>query len=389
MPRRRRRVDFWPVACESCRMLLLIPGPVTTRPEVRAAMAQDIAPWDLEFRAVYARVRERVLRIAHGDPATHIALPLQGCGHFITEAAIRTFIPSGGKLLIPATGAYSDRMIRLSREAGRVPVVIPIDAMAPVDPQVIARALAEHPDVGHVGLVYSETGSGVIHDPASVGAVVRAAGRRMILDAVSAFGALPLDISAQPEIDAAVFSTNKCIEALAGATFAICPTERLLACQGNAGSWSFDLADVYQHTLRAPGSARFTPAAQVISAFDTALDFFEAEGQPARLERYRANARTFYDGMRGLGLTPYLQPEHQGPIIVNIHAPADPNWDLQRFVDALKARGVLISNFYNTPRPTFRVGCIGAITPRDMVHAVQSMAEALNDLGITRREAAL
>ena len=50
-----------------------------------------------------------------------------------------------------------------------------------------------------------------------------------------------------------------------------------------------------------------------------------------------------------LGLTPCLRPRGQGPIIVNVHAPTDPAWDLQRFVDALKARGVLISNFYNTP----------------------------------------
>ena len=67
----------------------------------------------------------------------------------------------------------------------------------------------------------------------------------------------------------------------------------------------------------------------------------------------------------------------QGPIIVNVHAPADPAWDLQRFVDALKARGVLISNFYNTRTPSFRVGCIGAITPADMARAVAAMAEAL------------
>ena len=40
-------------------MLLLIPGPVTTRPEVRAAMAQDLAPWDNDFRPLYAGVRER------------------------------------------------------------------------------------------------------------------------------------------------------------------------------------------------------------------------------------------------------------------------------------------------------------------------------------------
>ncbi|MBN8899501.1 MAG: 2-aminoethylphosphonate--pyruvate aminotransferase [Rhodospirillales bacterium 69-11] len=371
-------------------MLLLIPGPVATRPEVRAAMAQDVAPWDNDFRAIYARLRERVLAVAHGVPGEHAALPLQGCGHFITEAAIRTFIPVGGKLLIPGSGAYADRMTRLAREAGRVPVVMPIDPNRPTDPAAVAAALEADPSIGHVGVVYSETGSGVIHDAPAIGAVVRQAGRRMIVDAVSAFGALPLDISAQPEIDAALFTSNKCIEGLPGMAFAVARVDRLQASVGQAGSWSFDLESIYTHALNAGwGSFRFTPPAQVLMAFDKALDFFEAEGgQPARLARYTANMQALYDGVRGLGLSPYLPREHQGPIIVNVHAPADPAWNLQRFVDALKARDVLISNFHNTPTPTFRVGCIGAITPDDMRRAVGAMAEALNELGIARREAA-
>ena len=105
-------------------MLLLTPGPVMTRPEVRAALGVDIAPWDSDFREVYAGVRHRLLRIANGVADEHVTLPLPGCGHFITEAAIRSFIPAGGRMLIPMTGSYSDRMIRLTREAGRVPVPI-------------------------------------------------------------------------------------------------------------------------------------------------------------------------------------------------------------------------------------------------------------------------
>ncbi|HLB98821.1 MAG TPA: 2-aminoethylphosphonate--pyruvate aminotransferase, partial [Acetobacteraceae bacterium] len=109
---------------------------------------------------------------------------------------------------------------------------------------------------------------------------------------------------------------------------------------------------------------------------------------PARLARYTANMRVLYDGAISLGLTPCLPREAQGPVVVNIHAPADPAWNLQAFVDALKTRGVLISNFYNTPSPSFRVGCIGAITPTDMAHAVAAMGAALKELGIQRREAA-
>lgn len=370
-------------------MLLLTPGPVMTRQEVRAALAHDFAPWDNDFRVLFAGLRERLLRIAKATPDQHAMLPLQGCGHFITEAAVRTFIPPGGKLLIPATGAYADRMTRLAREAGRIPVPLAMKQTEPVDPQAVAAALAADPTIGHVGLIYSETGSGVVHDPAAVGSAVRAAGRRLIVDAVSAFGALPLDMSAQPEIDAAVFTANKCLEALPGLAFAVARIDRLTACTGNAGSWSLDLSDIYAHALRSGwGRFRFTPPAQVLNALNTALDFFDAEGQPARLARYTANMRVLYDGVCALGLTPYVARQHQGPIIVNALAPADPAWNLQAFVDALKARGVLISNFYNTPTPCFRVGCIGAITPDDMHRAVAAMGEALDELGINQRRAA-
>lgn len=347
-------------------------------------MAQDLAPWDNDFRDFIVRLRERILRAAGGVAGTHSVLPLQGCGHFITEAAVRSLVPPSGRLLVPDTGAYAGRMLRLAREAGRDAVALPIDAHRPTDPQEVAAALAADPTITHVGVVYSETGSGVVHDAPAIGAVVRAAGRRLIVDAVSAFGALPLDLSAHPEIDAVVFTSNKCIEALPGIGFAVARIDALQALAGLANSWSFDLHDI--HARSEGGSFRFTPPAQVLAAFDRAMDFWELEGRDARLARYTANSRVFYDGMCALGLTPWLSRDAQGPIIVNIHAPADPGWNLQAFVDALKRRGVLISNFHNTPTPTFRVGCIGAITPEDMAGAVAAMGSALEELGIARRE---
>ena len=381
-------MDFYTVACEFPPMLLLIPGPVSTRAEVRQALAQDIAPWDNDFKGFFANLRTRVLHLAGGVADEHACLPLQGCGHFITEAALRSFLPPGGRILIPASGAYADRMIRLAREAGRIPVALPMGLTDATDPQKVADALRADPTITHVGMVYSETGSGVIHDVQAVGAVVRAAGRRMIIDAVSAFGALPLDLSTQPEVDAAVFTTNKCLEALPGVAFAIARIDRLLSCAGQAGSWSFDLASIYDHALRNGwGSFRFTPPAQILAALDVALDFLETEGQENRLTRYTENMRTLYDGVCSLGLTPWLPPSRQGPVIINVHAPVDPAWNLQAFVDALKRREILISNFYNTPAPTFRVGCIGAITPDDMKGVIQAMDQALREIGIEHREA--
>ncbi len=368
-------------------MKLLIPGPVTTRPEVRAAMAQDLAPWDNDFRPVYASVRHDLCAIAGGLPETHATLPMQGCGHFTNEAAIRTFMPVGGRILIPMVGAYADRLARLAREAGRVPVPLAVNQQEPVQAEAVAAALAADPGISHVGHVYSETGTGVIHDPAAVGTVVRAAGRRMLLDAVSAFGALPLDVSAHPELDCVVFTSNKGLEGMPGLGFAVARIDRLEACQGQADSWSFDLADIYAQAVRSGwGSFRFTPPAQVLFALRAALDIYKAEGgRPARLARYQANAATLYEGVQRLGLQPYLARALQGPVVMNVHAPDDPAWSLQGFVDALKSRGFLVSNFYNTDLPSFRVGCIGAITPNDMQDFVAAVDASLTQLGVRNR----
>ena len=268
-------------------------------------------------------------------------------------------------------------------------VTLPVADDQPADPGALEAALRADPAISHAVLVYSETGSGIVHDVPALARAAGRAGRRVLVDAVSAFGALPLDLSSLPMVDAAMFTANKCLEGLPGLAFAVARTDRLEECQGRAGSWSLDLADIYQHALRVGGSFRFTPPIQIVAALQAALALFDAEGGAGpRLARYTANMREVHEGVRALGLAPCLTLAVQGPIVVNVHAPDHPAWSLQRFVDALKARGYLISNFFDTPFPSFRVGCIGAITPGDMRGAVAAMGESLRDIGVVPRHAA-
>ena len=371
-------------------MLLLIPGPVTTDPQVRAAAAQDYAPWDHEFQDMLTRVRQRILVIAGGREDEHVVLPLPGSGHFAMEAAIRTFVPRGGKLLVPMTGHYAERLVRLAAEAGRQVVELPVREYQRIDPAAVSAALLADPAISHLAIVYSETATGIVHDAQAIAEAAGQAGRRVLVDAISAFGALPFNLGALPMVDSVAFTSNKCIEGLPGASFTVARLDRLIEGAGWAESWSLDLHDVHVHALRVgPGSHRFTPAAQALAAFNVALDLFDAEGgQPARLSRYTANMRVLYDGVQDLGLRPCLPLDMQGPIVFNVHAPAAPDWDLQVFVDRLKAQGVLISNFYNTQQPSLRIGCIGAVTPADMAKAVAAMRHVLMSMGLQARRAA-
>lgn len=361
--------------------LLLTPGPVQTHPSVRAAMDEDIAPWDAEFRPFYTRLRERLRDLAGGVEGVHATLPLQGSGHMILEAAIRTYVAPGAPILVPMNGEYAVRIARLAREAGRLVVELPAEDTHAITPAAVAAALEAHPEATHLAMVQSETGSGIVNDVAAIGAVVRAAGRRMIVDAVSAFGALPMDLSAQPEMDSVVFTSNKCLESVPGFAFAVARMDRTEECAGQAGSWSLDLSDVLEQARRSGwGSLRFTGPVQTLRALEVALDRLDAEGGPvARLARYRANAARLYAGLCGLGLRPYLNQAEQGPVVVTFHQPE--GMDFHGFVGALKARGVNISAYYTTEAPTFRVGAIGDVGLAEMDRAVAAIAETLAAMG--------
>ena len=356
-------------------MIMLTPGPVQTDGRVRAAMAQDIAPWDNDFRAVYASIRQRVLALAGGEAATHACLPLQGAGHFAVEAVVRSIIPAGGAIIVPMNGAYAERIVLLARGAGRVAHAWPVPDTRGVSAADVEAAFAAHPEATHWAMVQSETGTGVVNRPEIVGPVLRRLGRRLLLDAVSAFGALPFSMADNPECDAMVFTSNKCFEGLPGIAFCVARTAALAP--GRANSWSLDLHEIWQLALRSGwGSFRFTPPVQALAAFNVALDLFEAEGgQTARLARYQGNMRILYQAALGWGLRPWLDQAEQGPIIVTLHQPL--GFDLQGFVDALKARGVLISNFHTTKAPSIRIGCIGAVSNEAMSRAVAIMAEVL------------
>src|SRR4051812_47777322 len=98
--------------------ILLTPGPLTTRIETRRAMLRDWGSRDSAFIAMTGELRRRLLDIANGS-GTHVAVPLQGSGTFIVEAAIATLMKPPAKLLVLANGAYGERMLEIARRLGR------------------------------------------------------------------------------------------------------------------------------------------------------------------------------------------------------------------------------------------------------------------------------
>lgn len=360
--------------------LLLTPGPLTTSRSVKEAMLRDWGSRDAAFIAMNRRVQQRLVELA-GSLGTHVAVLLQGSGTFGVEAMLGTMVPATGKVLILINGAYGHRMAQICGRIGRAHATLEWPEDAPVDPAAVAPALAADPAITHVAVVYCETTSGMLNPVAAVAAAVKAAGRRLLLDAMSAFGALPCD-AREIHYDALVSSFNKDLEGVPGATFVICRQSALEAAAGNAHSVVLDLHDQWQF-MEKTGQWRFTPPTHVVAAFDRALEEHAAEGGVSgRGARYRRNCQALIEGMRAMGFRTLLPDALQAPIIVTFHKPSDPRFDFNVLYEKLASRGYLIYPGKLTKIDSFRIGCIGRLDDEDVRGALAAIRDALTEMGV-------
>lgn len=361
--------------------LLLTPGPLTTSERTRNAMARDWGSRDSDFIALTARVRNRLTALASAGDG-YSCVPLQGSGTFAVEAMIATFVPAGAKMLVAANGAYGQRIATIGARLGRHVRIADSPEDAPTDVAALRATLAAYGPFSHVVAVHCETTSGVLNPLAEIAAASHDHGAELLVDAMSAFGAIPVDMPALG-ISALAASANKCLEGVPGVGFVIARTSALAAAKGQAESLSFDLYDQWQG-FENNGQWRFTPPTHVMAALDAALDQLDEEGGVAgRGSRYEENCRRLVSGMRRLGFETLLDDADQAPIIVTFHMPDWPEFAFAPFYDALHRRGFVIYPGKITAAATFRIGCIGALGPGDMDAAVNAVAAVLAELGIS------
>ena len=365
---------------QPARQRLFTPGPLNTSEAVRSAMLRDMGSRDPDFLEIVRTIRRKLLAIASARPQDTAVL-VQGSGTFAIESAIGSLLPKDGKLLVPVNGAYGQRMAAIARRLGIAVETIECPETEPNDPAAVAARLATDAAITHVAAVHCETSSGVMNPIAEIGAVVAAAGRQFLVDAMSSFGGLPVDISGW-RIDCLVSSANKCLEGAPGLAFAIVRTTSLEASRGCARSLSLDLHAQWQELERS-GQFRFTPPTHVILALAAALDALAREGgATAREQRYRHRHRMVMTGMEAMGFQPGLRPELRSPIITAFHTPADPRFDFGVFYQQLVRRDLLIYPGKLSGIDSFRIGTIGALTTGDFTDLLDGIRAALDAMNV-------
>ena len=363
--------------------LLLTPGPLTTSATVKQAMLHDYGSRDSRFIELNRRVCSRLLSLCNASQ-THVCVPLQGSGSFAVEAMIANQLTREGKLLNLVNGAYGHRITEICRYLGRQVSVLQTGEEQPVDVAGLDRALAGDAGITHVAVVYCETTSGILNPVADIAEVVAHHGRSLLLDAMSAFGALPLNAADIP-FAALAASVNKCLESVPGMGFVIAARDSFLQTEGNAHSLSLDLYEQWRY-MNSNGQWRFTPPTHCLLALDQALRELEDEGGVAgRRRRYEENCKALIKSMRDLGFQTLLPDELQAPIIVTFLMPGNKSFSFQEFYQRLNALGYVIYPGKLTNKDSFRIGCIGSFGADEMRAAVAAVKQVLQEMGVLGR----
>lgn len=356
--------------------ILLTPGPLSTTATVKAVMMRDWCTWDDDYNQIVQTLREGLVRLATAEPG-YTSVLMQGSGTFSVESVIGSVTPESGRLLVLANGAYGNRIAEIARRLQIDTVVQDSGEVQPPDLDLLQRTLAVDTGITHVAVVHCETTTGMLNPIHEIGKIVKAYDRVYIVDAMSSFGGIPMDMAAVGA-DFLISSANKCIQGVPGFGLILARRAELERCEGGARSLSLDLYDQWHKMETGDGKWRFTSPTHTVRAFAQALKELEEEGGvEKRYARYSENHRLLIDGMQCLGFHCLLPDEYRSPIITSFLNPTHLKYEFRAFYEALKSRGFVIYPGKVTIADTFRIGNIGNVTPHDIRRLVTEVEQAM------------
>ena len=362
---------------------LFTPGPLNTKLTVKEAMLHDMGSRDKEFLIVVKEIRDELLAIA-GVTAEegYDTVLMQGSGTFGVESVISSVIPPAGHLLLITNGAYGDRIGQMATAYQIKTTTLSYKENVVPPARDVEEVLKSDDSITHVAIIHCETTTGIFNDIKTIGELTRKYNKIYVVDAMSSFGAVPIDFKAL-DIDFLISSSNKCIEGVPGFSFVIFKKSSLENCKFNARTVSLDLYSQWKYMTNG-NQFRFTPPIQSILAFRKAIGELKEEGGvQKRAERYKQNYDRLIEGTEALGLKTYLNKQDQGYIITSFLFPEHPNFDFTRFYEKLHELGQVIYQGKLSDTDCFRIGNIGQLYLKDINILISAIQEVLNEMGMT------
>lgn len=360
------------------REVLLNPGPATTTDSVKyAQLAADICPREQEFGELMDKIRVDLTSFV-ADYNEYTCVFFGGSGTAADEAMLCSAVPQDGKLLVIDNGAYGARMAKIAAVYKLNHTVFKSSTTGPVDLDLLEKTLKEG-KYTHLAVVYHETTTGLLTDLPAIGEICRKLGIISIVDAVSAYAGIPMDLK-KLGVHFMASTSNKNIQGMAGVGFVICDRKELEKTKKiDMRSYYLNLYDQHAHfekTLQ----TRFTPPVQTLYSLRQAIIETKVETVAGRYKRYSDCWNILIEGIKRLGLKTLVAPEHQSHLITAILEPDNPRYSFDALHEYAREREFTIYPGKLSNADTFRIANIGDIQPHEMSRFLKVLEEYLDTI---------
>ena len=347
------------------RNILLNPGPATTTDTVKWAQAvPDICPREQEFGDLMEFCSTEITKFV-GNTTDHATVLFGGSGTATVEAILSSVIPENGKILIIDNGAYGKRMRQITDVYKIDTVAFESSSIEPIDLNALESLIKSTSGLTHLAMIHHETTTGLLNDIAAVGEICKQHNISFIVDSMSGFAAIPVDMEAM-HIDYLAASSNKNIQGMAGIGFAICNKKAL------EYTASIPMRNLYLNLyaqyayFEKTHQTRFTPPVQTFYALKQAIIETQEETIEGRYARYSKSWETLISGLESLGLEYLIDKKYHSKIITSIIEPDTDAYDFNAMHDYFFERGFTIYPGKVNDYDTFRISNIGQIDYKDI-----------------------
>ncbi|MCB1760064.1 MAG: aminotransferase class V-fold PLP-dependent enzyme [Gammaproteobacteria bacterium] len=355
--------------------ILLNPGPVTLSDSVRKALLHDdMCHREADFAALMLDIKQRLARVYAEAEEEFEAVTLTGSGTCAVEAMIDSLAPRESTTLVLSNGVYGERIAAMLGAHKRPYVELRADWREPMALDRARRKLEQAIDIGHIVAVHNETTSGRLNELEPLLALCAEFECRLLLDAVSSFGAERIDFS-HPNLDAVASTGNKCLHGIVGIAFVMARKRLFETGTSQADGLYTDLFR-YQ-AAQVDGFSPFTPAVHACFALRQALDELERQGGwRGRRARYRLLSRQLRERLDALGVAAYIDDDSYSSMISSFALPRD--WDYPALHDALRDAGFIIyAGQGDLYKEMFRICTMGDIRDDDLARLLATLERLL------------
>ncbi|WP_068619889.1 2-aminoethylphosphonate aminotransferase [Paenibacillus tuaregi] len=347
------------------KTILLTPGPVTTTESVKwSQVVPDICPREAEFGEIMEYISTELTQLV-ADPDHYTAILFGGSGTAAVESMISS-VPDKDAVIIVSNGAYGKRMCEIAEVYG----LDYLEFKSPPDEEVNLLDLeryiqSSNRTISHLAVVHHETTTGLLNKVKDIGNLCKKYQIEMIVDAMSSFAAIPIQMK-EMNISYLAASSNKNLQGMAGVSFVIAERSKLETLKDKKPrSYYLNLYAQYKYFAE-HRQMRFTPPVQTLYALKQAIEELKQEGIEKRYERYITSWKTLISGLARLGLTYIVPEEHHSKIITSIHEPACAGYDFKSMHDFFYSKGIMIYPGKLEQLNTFRIANIGDITYKEI-----------------------